>query len=472
MDRSKALSEKKLLWTVRLLDMAVPAVVAWAAIATWLPQHFEDFESQYYLAMAASAVLVANVFSALDLYTVRALTSVAGQVGRVLLGWTGVVGVLLLATFAAKVSANFPRGWAILWYCWSLGLFIGLRFAAFAVLSRWVDSGKLVRDLAIVGAGPHGRRLIQHLRAQSGRDWRIVGVWDERASRPMPAVEGIPVRGTVDDLIAYARQHSVDQIVVALPWAAEIRVMTLLKKLWELPIEIRLAPDMIGFRLAHCSYSALGSVPVLNVFDRPLSEEKIVLKRLEDIVLGLGMLLVFAPVMLLTALAIKFDSKGPVLFRQTRYGFNNQKIAVWKFRSMYVDDCRDVAPVQVTAHDPRVTRVGRFIRRTSIDELPQIFNVLTGVMSVVGPRPHPIGTKAENLLFEEAVAEYAARHRVKPGLTGWAQVNGWRGETDTIEKIQRRVDHDLYYIENWSLRLDIKIVLMTVLAVLRGKNAY
>jgi lipopolysaccharide/colanic/teichoic acid biosynthesis glycosyltransferase len=176
--------------------------------------------------------------------------------------------------------------------------------------------------------------------------------------------------------------------------------------------------------------------------------------------------------MLLTALAIKLDSKGPVLFRQTRYGFNNQKIHVWKFRSMYVEDCSDVAPVQARADDPRVTRVGRIIRRTSIDELPQIFNVLSGVMSVVGPRPHPIGTRAENVLFEEAVAEYAARHRVKPGLTGWAQVNGWRGETDTIEKIRRRVDHDLYYIENWSLFLDIKIVLMTVFAVLRGKNAY
>jgi Undecaprenyl-phosphate glucose phosphotransferase len=472
MDQSKALAEKKLLWTVRLIDMAVPALVAWIAIVAWIPQHFEDFDSQYFLAMVASSVLVANAFSAMDLYTVRSLTSVPRQLGRVALGWTGVVAVLLLAAFAAKVSNNFPRGWAILWYVWSLGLFILVRYVAAAILTRWIETGRLVRDVAIVGAGPHGRRLIEHLRRQAGRDWRIVGVWDERATRSMEPVEGVPVRGTVDDLIAYARQHSVDQIVVALPWAAEMRVMKLLKKLWELPIEIRLAPDMLGFRLAHCSYGAIGSVPVLNVFDRPLSEEKIVLKRLEDILLGLLMLAAFAPVMLLTALAIKLDSKGPILFRQTRYGFNNQKIDVWKFRSMYVDQCRNEAPVQVTDGDPRVTRVGRFIRRTSIDELPQIFNVLSGVMSVVGPRPHPIGTRAENLLFEEAVAEYAARHRVKPGLTGWAQVNGWRGETDTVEKIRRRVDHDLYYIENWSLLLDIKIVLMTVLTVLRGKNAY
>jgi Undecaprenyl-phosphate glucose phosphotransferase len=472
MDQSKALSEKKLLWAVRLLDMAIPAVVAWIAIAAWLPEHFDDFNSQYFLAMAASALLVGNLFSGLDLYSIRRLSNVPAQAGRIVIGWTGVVAVLLLAAFAAKVSSNFPRGWAILWYFWSLGLFIALRFAVFGVLSRWIAAGKLTRDVAVVGAGPHGRRLIEHLRQQGDGSCNIIGVWDERASRPLEPIHGVRVRGTVDDLIAYARQKPVDQIVVALPWAAEMRVMKVLKKLWELPVDIRLAPDMIGFRLAHCSYSQLGSVPVLNVFDRPLSEEKLLLKRLEDVVLALLMLAVFSPVMLLTALAIKLDSKGPVLFRQTRYGFNNQKIHVWKFRSMYVEDCSDVAPVQARADDPRVTRVGRIIRRTSIDELPQIFNVLSGVMSVVGPRPHPIGTRAENVLFEEAVAEYAARHRVKPGLTGWAQVNGWRGETDTIEKIRRRVDHDLYYIENWSLFLDIKIVLMTVFAVLRGKNAY
>ncbi|TWT12994.1 undecaprenyl-phosphate glucose phosphotransferase [Reyranella sp. CPCC 100927] len=472
MDRSKVLLEKKLLWAIRLMDMAVPAATAWIAIMAWQPEHFWLFESQYLLAMAASALLVGNVFAALGLYTIRTLSNVPGQMGRVALGWTGVVAVLLLAAFAAKVSNNFPRSWSILWYFWSLGGFIAVRFVVFALLSRWIETGRLTRNLAVVGAGPHGRRLIEHLRQQASNDWHIVGIWDERAVRPIAPVDGIPVRGTVDDLIAYAREHSLDQIVVALPWAAELRVMKVLKKLWELPIDIRLAPDMIGFSLAHCSYSDLGSVPVLNVFDRPLSAEKLMLKRLEDITLGLLMLVAFSPVMLLTALAVKLDSKGPILFRQTRYGFNNQRIDVWKFRSMYVEASRETAMRQATQDDPRVTRVGRFIRRTSIDELPQIFNVLSGVMSVVGPRPHTIGTKADNILFEEAVAEYAGRHRVKPGLTGWAQVNGWRGETDTIEKIQRRVDHDLYYIENWSLFLDLKIVLMTVFTVLRGKNAY
>jgi Undecaprenyl-phosphate glucose phosphotransferase len=472
MGKSKAYSETKLLWLTRIADILAPAVVAWIAIAAWLPQHFSQFDDQYFLAMAASSLLVANIFQALNLYSIRSLSNVPRQIGRVTLAWTGVLALLIAVAFVTKVSANFPRGWGILWFVWTLGAFIAVRFAVAGVIGRWMEAGRMTRDIAIVGAGPHGRRLIQHLREAGGSDYRIVGVFDDRAARGLEPIEGVPVRGTVDDLIDYARRNQVDQIVVALPWAAEIRVMTILKKLWELPVDIRLAPDMIGFRLAHCSYSELGHVPVLNVFDKPLSEDKLLLKRLEDIGLALLLLLVFSPVMLATALAIKLDSRGPVLFRQTRYGFNNQRIQVWKFRSMYTEDCRDIAPIQAGRDDPRITKVGRFIRRTSIDELPQLFNVLSGSMSMVGPRPHPIDTKAENLLFEEAVAEYAARHRVKPGLTGWAQVNGWRGETDTIEKIRKRVDHDLYYIENWSLLLDIKIVLMTIVTVLRGKNAY
>jgi lipopolysaccharide/colanic/teichoic acid biosynthesis glycosyltransferase len=161
-----------------------------------------------------------------------------------------------------------------------------------------------------------------------------------------------------------------------------------------------------------------------------------------------------------------------VFFRQTRFGFNNRPISVWKFRTMYIEDCTDVIETQALRDDPRVTPIGRWLRRTSVDEMPQLINVLQGTMSVVGPRPHAEGTRAGSVLFEEAVSEYAARHRVKPGLTGWAQVNGWRGETDTLEKIQRRVDHDLYYIEHWSLLFDIKIVLMTIFTVMRGRNAW
>jgi exopolysaccharide biosynthesis polyprenyl glycosylphosphotransferase len=212
---------------------------------------------------------------------------------------------------------------------------------------------------------------------------------------------------------------------------------------------------------------------VLDVVDKPIADWDLVLKWLFDKVVGVAMLVLLSPVFLATAIAVKLDSRGPVLFRQKRYGFNNELIEVFKFRSMHVDQCDAAAMKLVTKGDPRVTRVGRFIRKTSIDELPQLLNVvLKGDLSLVGPRPHALQAKAENRLYDQVVDGYFARHKVKPGITGWAQVNGWRGETDTEEKIQRRVEHDLYYIENWSVFFDLYILAVTPFALLKSDNAY
>jgi exopolysaccharide biosynthesis polyprenyl glycosylphosphotransferase len=212
---------------------------------------------------------------------------------------------------------------------------------------------------------------------------------------------------------------------------------------------------------------------VLDVFDKPIADWDLVLKAVFDRVVGSLLLLLLSPILLLTALAVKLDSRGPVFFRQKRYGFNNELIEVFKFRSMYVDQSDATAAKLVTRDDPRVTRVGRLIRRTSIDELPQLLNVVfKGDLSLVGPRPHALHAKAENRLYDQVVDGYFARHKVKPGITGWAQINGWRGETDTSEKIQRRVEHDLYYIENWSVFFDLQILAATPLALLKSENAY
>jgi exopolysaccharide biosynthesis polyprenyl glycosylphosphotransferase len=214
-------------------------------------------------------------------------------------------------------------------------------------------------------------------------------------------------------------------------------------------------------------------MPVLDVADRPIADWDVVMKWLFDKIVGTLALIAAAPVMALIALAIKLDSRGPVLFKQKRYGFNNDLIEVYKFRSMYVEATDATASKLVTKNDPRVTRVGRFIRKASLDELPQLFNVVfKGNLSLVGPRPHAVNAKAETRLYDEAVDGYFARHRVKPGVTGWAQINGWRGETDTQEKIQKRVEFDLYYIENWSVLLDLYIVAMTPFALLKTENAY
>jgi exopolysaccharide biosynthesis polyprenyl glycosylphosphotransferase len=213
-------------------------------------------------------------------------------------------------------------------------------------------------------------------------------------------------------------------------------------------------------------------VPFIDLADKPIKGWAFVQKWLFDKAVAIAALTVLAPVMVLVALAIKLESKGPVLFRQKRYGLNNELVEVLKFRSMFTDRCDSNAVQLVTKSDPRVTRVGRFIRKTSLDELPQLINVLYGTLSVVGPRPHALQAKAGNELYPDVVDGYFARHKVKPGVTGWAQINGWRGETDTAEKILKRVEHDLYYIENWSVFLDLYIVLRTPLALLKSENAY
>jgi exopolysaccharide biosynthesis polyprenyl glycosylphosphotransferase len=240
-----------------------------------------------------------------------------------------------------------------------------------------------------------------------------------------------------------------------------------------LPVDIRLSAHTNKLRYRPRSYSYIGNVPVFDIFDRPIADWDVVMKWLFDKILGSLALICLSPVMLLVALAIKLDSKGPVLFKQRRYGFNNEIIDIYKFRSMYVDQADPTASKLVTRNDPRVTRVGRFIRKTSLDELPQLFNVVfVGNLSLVGPRPHALHAKAENRRYDEAVDGYFARHRVKPGITGWAQIHGWRGETDSHIKIQRRVEHDLYYIENWSLSLDLYVLMQTPFALLSTESAY
>jgi Undecaprenyl-phosphate glucose phosphotransferase len=259
-------------------------------------------------------------------------------------------------------------------------------------------------------------------------------------------------------------------LIVSLPISAESRVLDLLKTLWVLPVDIRLSAHTNKLQFRPRSYSYIGDVPFIDVFDKPIADWDYVLKWLFDHIIGALLLVAALPVMAIVALAIRLDSCGPVLFRQKRYGFNNELIEVFKFRSMYTEQCDPTASRLVSKGDPRVTRVGRFIRKTSLDELPQLFNVMRDELSLVGPRPHALHAKAADKLYDAVVVSYFARHRVKPGITGWAQVNGWRGETDTPEKIQRRVEYDLYYIENWSVLFDLYILLLTPYSLLTKKE--
>jgi len=303
---------------------------------------------------------------------------------------------------------------------------------------------------------------------------RILGVFDDRSDARSPdVVAGFPKLGSIDELVEFARRTRLDLVIFTLPISAEERLLQMLRKLWVLPVDIRLAAHSNKLRFRPRSYSYIGDMPVIDIFDKPIADWDVFVKAAFDKIVGALCLIALSPVMLAVAIAVKLDSRGPALFKQSRYGFNNEKIEVYKFRSMYVDQLDVAARRLVTRNDPRVTRVGRFIRRTSLDELPQLFNVVfKGDLSLVGPRPHAMHARAADHLYDDVVDGYFARHRVKPGITGWAQVNGWRGETDTPEKIQKRVEYDLDHIENWSLLRDIYILALTPFALVRGHNAY
>ncbi len=459
--------------TVRLIEFGLVALVGLAAYFAYVVP-IDGFARYYLVAIFGIAVLAMLAFQAADIYQVQAFRGHEKQYMRLASAWSVVFLIAIGLSFFAKVGDQFSRAWLGMFYAFGLLTLLAFRRALFLLVRQWTRQGRLDRRTAIVGAGPSGEALISSLHAQRDSDVRIVGVFDDRGDeRAAASCEGVPKLGTVEDLVEFARHTRVDLVIFSLPISAESRILQMLKKLWVLPLDIRLAAHTNKLRFRPRSYSYIGNVPVLDIFDRPIADWDVVMKWLFDKIVGWLALIAVSPIMLLVALAIKLDSKGPVLFKQRRYGFNNELIEVYKFRSMYVEHTDATAKKLVTKDDPRVTRVGRFIRKTSLDELPQLFNVVfAGNLSLVGPRPHAVHAKAEDHLYDEAVDGYFARHRVKPGITGWAQINGWRGETDSREKIQRRVECDLFYIENWSILLDIYILFRTPFALLRTESAY
>jgi Undecaprenyl-phosphate glucose phosphotransferase len=324
----------------------------------------------------------------------------------------------------------------------------------------------------IVGAGDEGRRLITKLQELRDKSIAILGVFDDRKSRLPRSVLGLNVLGTTDDLVRIARRVPVEEVIVALPLGAEERLKALFWKLKGIATDLRLSIEPVAETFQVRGMSYLGTVPVLEIADRPLKHWRALVKWVEDKVFAALLVTALAPLMGFTALLIKLDSRGPVFFVQERFGFNNRVIKVLKFRTMYADRGDQSGAQRTVPNDPRVTRVGRVIRALSIDELPQLINVLRGDMSLVGPRPHAIAMRAGDHLYCDAVKEYFHRHRVKPGITGWAQVNGLRGEVNTVEKARARVAYDLHYIEHWSICFDLKILLKTVGILGARDNAY
>ena len=359
--------------------------------------------------------------------------------------------------------------WYAVWLAASFSLILMTRMIAQSALGKLTAAGRFDTRVAVFGAGVIARRVHDYM-ADPALGVTFVGVFDDRQGQERLNSEGLDVRGRLDDLIQAGRAGNIDKIIIALPQAADRRASDIARKLEQLPVSLHvvthIASDLVDAQASH-RVSSLGPVGLLDVKRKPLADWAPFLKRVADYGLALPMLMVALPVLLLCAIAIKLDSKGPVLFRQRRRGLNQRVFEVLKFRSMTVmEDGSDIK--QATRNDLRVTRVGRVLRRTSLDELPQLFNVLKGDMSLVGPRPHAL---IHDEQWGEMLERYANRHQVKPGITGLAQVTGSRGETETTDKIKARVELDLAYISDWSLGTDLKILARTLRAVIRGDNA-
>jgi Undecaprenyl-phosphate glucose phosphotransferase len=459
---------------VRIADFVLVSLVGVALYLGYVVP-LSGFHWEYLAAifgMTATAVLC---FQAADIYEVQVFRGQLRQMTRMISSWAFVFLLFTGASFFAKLGGEVSRLWLSAFFFVGLSALLAERLLLRALVRGWARDGRLDRRTIVVGSDETGERLIEALKTQEDSDIHVLGVFDDRNdSRVLETCAGSPKLGKVDDIVEFARRSRVDLVLFALPISAETRILEMLKKLWVLPVDIRLSAHTNKLRFRPRSYSYLGKVPTLDVFEAPITDWDLVMKWLFDHVVGAVILLLASPLMALVALAVKLDSPGPVLFRQKRFGFNNERIDVFKFRSLYHDQADPLAVKVVTKNDSRVTRVGRFIRKTSLDELPQFFNVVfKGNLSLVGPRPHAVQGKLQSRLFDEAVDGYFARHRVKPGITGWAQINGWRGEVDSEEKIQKRVEFDLTYIENWSVLFDLYILLKTPLALMtKNDNAY
>lgn len=382
-------------------------------------------------------------------------------------------GALLLIAFVFRITADFSRLWIVSWFASFVIYLVISRVVVTGYLSDSSNRGVFSRKAVILGAGENGQAVLDHMLRFESQDIRVIGFLDDRKTRLPNDCRGVPVLGGLQLAERLVRECGVDVVIVALPWCAHERIDQLIKDLSTWRVDIFLAPDKPGIYYADHPVLRVGGMPVLSLRHRPISEWSAVVKRIEDIFLVVPALVVLFPVLAIAAIAIKLESKGDVLFIQKRFGFNNEVFNVYKFRSMYADMADITGAQRTVKSDPRVTKVGLFIRKTSIDELPQLFNVLLGNMSIVGPRPHATEMQLDGQLLDQLMRQYASRHRVKPGLTGWAQCHGWRGEADTLEKIEKRVEYDLYYIENWSVILDLLVIVKTALQLFKGQdNAY
>ncbi len=423
------------------------------------------------LATLGAVAATVSVLNRADAYAPSRLRNAARRL-RVLRGAIMAGGAVAAVCFALMpVGGGTGRWWPVLWMA-SAGLVTtGSAIVTANAARALTNAESLARRVAVVGVSEYSLSFIAALATDPDRASSFVGLYNDGYDAVTP-ISDVPVLGNIVDLVARSRRDRIDAIVLALPLSDDSRIKQARAALRSVTADIYMAGELLEHACKSSQLDRVGPNAVIKIGSRPLTEWESLQKAVFDWTIAAILLIAALPFLGLVALAIRLDSPGPILFRQPRLGFNNNMFDVFKFRTMFHHLADMKADRQTTKNDARVTRIGRILRKTSLDEVPQLLNVLRGEMSLVGPRPHAPNTKAGNQLFHDAVADYALRHRVKPGITGWAQVNGWRGETRTLEQIEQRVAHDLFYIDNWSFLLDIKIMVLTALRELHSKTAY
>jgi len=429
---------------------------------------------KYYLAMFMAIAIFSIIAESQHLYQSFRGARLVQFLTPIVRAWLITISGLLILAYGLKVSEQYSRlvlgGWFIM-----TPLFMMLwRMIVKSSLGKYRSFEQFNRKVAIIGAEPMGVQLAEVINSTPSLGLKLVGFYDDRQNNEnadeVRTADGCKdcIQGSVDDAVQLAREGKLDLVYIAFSLKGQNRILEIINELTDTGVRIHLVPDLFVFDLLHSRLINLGPVPTVSIYESPYFGADGWVKRAEDLVIGSLILIAISFPMLLIAIGVKLTSKGPVIFKQRRYGMDGSEIRIWKFRSMTVTDDGDVVK-QATKNDQRITKFGAFLRKTSLDELPQFINVLKGEMSIVGPRPHAV---AHNEEYRRIIGGYMLRHKVKPGITGWAQVNGWRGETDTVEKMEKRVEHDIYYIRNWSLWLDLLIIVKTLFVGFVNKNAY
>lgn len=452
---------------VRCVDMITILIAGWLAYIIRFDQII--MPSSYLAALFIGLIMTPAMFSFFNIYASVRGESFLKHI-MTLTQAVCVMGLMMAGlSFFTKSGDTYSRTWFLLWMGLALALSILCRCSILLFLRFMRARGLNERRVVILGADELGIKLAGTVQQALWTGYRIVEFMDDHAENKPSTIHGLTVKQTPNNLSQYLLDQAIEEIWLALPLQAEARVKQVLHELRHQTITTRLVLDIFGMDLLNHSITDVAGFPVLNIRSTPMTGLNRLVKAVEDRFLAALIVLLISPFLLLITLGVKLSSRGPVFFKQHRLGWDGRIIKVYKFRTMYVHKEHDGKVTQATANDQRITPFGRFLRKTSLDELPQFINVLQGRMSIVGPRPHAL---AHNEFYKDSIHTYMQRHRVKPGITGWAQVNGWRGETDTLTKMQKRVEYDLYYINNWSLGFDLQIILLTLFRGFINPNAY